>query len=409
MLLTILSKDSSAINNMIVIGLAFIIGAIVTALVIPQIIKNSRKYHLLDKPDQRKVHKTPIPTLGGIGFFIGFMVVSTVLMFLMGNFDAMNLSLVFALIVLFVTGIFDDLKDLRASRKFLIQIIVALVIAKFGFKVESLNGIFGIYALPVFAQYAFSVFLVVGLVNAFNLIDGIDGLAGGIAFINSVVMGLILWFQDDYVFSALAFTFAGALLGFLFFNFNPAKIFMGDTGSLMVGFLMAIFGLVVIKHSEIMDIQEVDTKEPLTVVVVGILLIPVYDTLRVFTERILKKSSPFKPDRTHVHHLLMETGANHKKAAILLYVSNLLVIGMAFLLKDIESSTLSIILLFVLAAILSESINLKRLFMEKALGKKAEEAKKTTIGNNTIIDDAEPDSNLDNIPFIRDQVNTNKP
>lgn len=394
---------------MIVIGLAFVLGAIITALVIPQIIKNSRKYHLLDKPDQRKVHKTPIPTLGGIGFFIGFMVVSTVLMFLMGNFDAMNLSLVFALIVLFVTGIFDDLKDLRASRKFLIQIIVALVIAKFGFKVESLNGIFGIYALPVFAQYAFSVFLVVGLVNAFNLIDGIDGLAGGIAFINSVVMGLILWFQDDYVFSALAFTFAGALFGFLIFNFNPAKIFMGDTGSLMVGFLMAIFGLVVIKHSEIMDIQEVDTKEPLTVVVVGILLIPVYDTLRVFTERILKKSSPFKPDRTHVHHLLMETGANHKKAAILLYVSNLLVIGMAFLLKDIESSTLSIILLFVLAAILSESINLKRLFMELALGKKAEEAKKTTIGNNTIIDDLEPDSNLDNIPFIRDQVNTNKP
>ena len=193
MLLTILAEGSSPTNNMIVIGLAFVLGAIITALVIPQIIKNSSKYHLLDKPDQRKVHKTPIPTLGGIGFFIGFMVVYTLFMFLLGNFDAMNLSLVFALIVLFVTGIFDDLKDLRASRKFLIQIIVALVIAKFGFKVESLNGIFGIYALPVFAQYAFSVFLVVGLVNAFNLIDGIDGLAGGIAFINSVVMGLILW------------------------------------------------------------------------------------------------------------------------------------------------------------------------------------------------------------------------
>jgi UDP-GlcNAc:undecaprenyl-phosphate GlcNAc-1-phosphate transferase len=195
---------------------------------------------------------------------------------------------------------------------------------------------------------------------------------------------LILWYQNDYVFSALAFTFAGALFGFLIFNFNPAKIFMGDTGSLMVGFLMAIFGLVVIKHSKIMDIQEAETKDHLTVVVVGILLIPVYDTLRVFTERILKKSSPFKPDRTHVHHLLMETGANHKKAAILLYLSNLLVIGMAFILRGFDS-TLSIILLFVLAAILSESINLKRLFMELALGKKAEEAKEKILDEENLL------------------------
>ena len=208
------------------------------------------------------------------------------------------------------------------------------------------------------------------------------------------------------MYSALAFTFAGALFGFLIFNFNPAKIFMGDTGSLMVGFLMAIFGLVVIKHSKIMDIQATETKEHLTVVVVGILLIPVYDTLRVFTERILKKSSPFKPDRTHVHHLLMETGANHKKAAILLYVSNLLVIGLAFLLKEIESSTLSIILLFVLAAILSESINLKRLFMELALGKKAEEAKKTTIGVDSIYTSLDEDT--ENIGIISDQVKTDQ-
>jgi hypothetical protein len=143
------------------------------------------------------------------------------------------------------------------------------------------------------------------------------------------------------------------------------------------------------------------------VVVVGILLIPVYDTLRVFTERILKKSSPFKPDRTHVHHLLMETGANHKKAAILLYLSNLLVIGMAFILRGFDS-TLSIILLFVLAAILSESINLKRLFMELALRRKAVAAKKIVIGPDNTKNSMDPEDN-DNLGIVPERVEKDKP
>jgi UDP-N-acetylmuramyl pentapeptide phosphotransferase/UDP-N-acetylglucosamine-1-phosphate transferase len=379
-------------NSLIYIGLAFVFGAIITILVIPQIIKYSKKYHLLDKPDQRKVHKTPIPTLGGIGFFIGFIVVSTFWMFYNHEFNSMTLSLFFALIVLFITGIFDDLKDLRASLKFLIQIIVALIIAYFGFKIESLNGVFGIYEMHPVAQYAFSVFLIVGLTNAFNLIDGIDGLAGGLAFINSMVMGSILLYQDNITFGVLAITFAGSLLGFLIFNFNPAKIFMGDTGSLLVGFLMAIFGIVVIQGGFTLAASSVSHTASLTVVVVGILLLPVYDTLRVFTERILKKSSPFKPDRTHVHHLLIETGANHKKAAILLYISDIVIISLAFVLKDYNPS-LSIILLFILAAVLSESINLKRLFIELAKGKQAKEETEKMTADNRFLEDIIDNSN----------------
>jgi UDP-N-acetylmuramyl pentapeptide phosphotransferase/UDP-N-acetylglucosamine-1-phosphate transferase len=350
------------------LALSFLAATLITALCIPQIIRLSRKYKLVDNPDQRKMHKVPIPTLGGIGFFTGFIVLSLFWMIVLGNLS--DFVLFIALLVLFVTGIFDDLTDMRALVKFGIQIVVALIISYFGFRVESLFGIFGIYEMPVWAQYAFSVLLITGLTNAFNLIDGIDGLAGGLAFINSLIMGAILLLQGNVIYGTLAISFAGALFGFLIFNFNPAKIFMGDTGSLIVGFLMAIFGIVILKAGAPPHAWFIDYTSAITIVVVGILLLPVYDTLRVFAERILKKSSPFKPDKTHVHHLLIETGANHKKAVFILYTTNILIIVAAFLLRKSDPS-FSVLMLFILAAILSESINIKRWFMEIARGKQA--------------------------------------
>lgn len=350
------------------LALSFLAATLITALCIPQIIRLSKKYKLVDNPDQRKMHKVPIPTLGGIGFFTGFIVLSLFWMIVLGNLS--DFVLFIALLVLFVTGIFDDLTDMRALVKFGIQIVVALIISYFGFRVESLFGIFGIYEMPVWAQYAFSVLLITGLTNAFNLIDGIDGLAGGLAFINSLIMGAILLLQGNVIYGTLAISFAGALFGFLIFNFNPAKIFMGDTGSLIVGFLMAIFGIVILKTGAPLHPWFQDQTSAITTVVVGILLLPVYDTLRVFAERILKKSSPFKPDKTHVHHLLIETGANHKKAVFILYTTNILIIVAAFLLRKSDPS-FSVLMLFILAAMLSESINIKRWFMEIARGKQA--------------------------------------
>jgi UDP-GlcNAc:undecaprenyl-phosphate GlcNAc-1-phosphate transferase len=363
---------------------SFLLAMITTLLLIPVIIRLSLKYQLVDKPDQRKIHKAPIPTLGGIGFFSGFIVIAVVWMVLLGQLS--DFVLLIGLFTLFTMGIFDDMLDLRASLKFLIQIGVALIISYFGFRITSLNGVFGLYEMPVWAQYAFTVFLITGLINAFNLIDGIDGLAGGLAFINSLVLGMILVNQGNILYAILAFTFAGALLGFLRFNFNPAKIFMGDTGSLVIGFLMALFGIVVIKGELITDPISGSGQYSLTIVVVGILLLPVYDTLRVFTERILKKSSPFKPDRTHVHHLLIETGARHKRASIILYFANITIIILSFLLRSTNPS-FSVLLLFVIAAILSESINLKRFFMEMALGRKAIENTNKIVEENRFLED----------------------
>lgn len=362
---------------------SFVGAMLITMVAIPVIIKLSARYNLMDKPNQRKMHKNPIPTLGGAGFFLGFILISLFWIIFKGHTS--DLVLFASMLVLFVMGIFDDLKDLSAKFKFMVQSLVALLIAFFGYKIESLNGIFGIYQMHPVIQYAFTVFLVVGLVNAFNLIDGIDGLAGGLAFINSMAMGTILLFQDNVLYSLMAYTFAGALLGFLVFNFNPAKIFMGDTGSLIVGFLMALFGIVVIKGGYTLAAEAPAKTASFTVVIVGIMLLPVYDTLRVFTERILKKKSPFSPDKTHVHHLLIETGADHKKAAIILYSANIAIIVLAFIFRYYPP-TFSIPFLFIIGAIFSESINIKRLLIELRRGKQAAKAIEDITDKNQLLD-----------------------
>lgn len=362
---------------------SFVAAMLITMMVIPQIIRISGKYNLMDKPNQRKMHKNPIPTLGGAGFFAGFILVTLFWLIVRGQIS--DLVLLVAMLILFVMGIFDDLRDLSAKFKFLVQTLVAIVIAFYGFKIESLNGVFGIYEMHPVIQYGFTVFLIVGLVNAFNLIDGIDGLAGGLAFMNAMAMGTILLFQDNILYSTMAFTFAGALLGFLVFNFNPAKIFMGDTGSLIVGFLMALLGIMVIKGGYTLAGEHPSKTASLTVVIVGIMLLPVYDTLRVFTERILKKKSPFSPDKTHVHHLLIETGANHKKASIILYFANFSIISMAYVFRYYPPM-FSIPLLFILGAIFSESINIKRFLMAVRAGKMAKKATEDLVDKNQFLD-----------------------
>jgi UDP-N-acetylmuramyl pentapeptide phosphotransferase/UDP-N-acetylglucosamine-1-phosphate transferase len=386
-----MNNETTTVEILQILG-TFLTGFVITLVLIPVIIMLSKKYKLMDDPtldkEQRKMHKDPIPTLGGVGIFIGFIIATGAWMVIYGNL--MILSIAISLIILFVTGIFDDLTDLRASLKFLIQIGTAILVASFGLIIDPVNIFFESINLPVFFQYAFSVFLIVGLTNAFNLIDGIDGLAGGLSFMNAVVLGiLLLVVRHDMAFAFIAFGFAGALLGFLKYNFNPAKIFMGDTGSLIIGFLMSVLGIVLIKYSDGAATLEPIEIRGLTIIVFGILLLPVYDTLRVFAERMLKKTSPFKPDKTHVHHLLIETGSNHKKAAIILYVANAIIILMAYLLKDINPA-IAIPFLFILASVLSESINLKRWTIALAKGKQAEkESEKLSDENRYLTRDSQ--------------------
>ncbi|HVZ55082.1 MAG TPA: MraY family glycosyltransferase [Chitinophagaceae bacterium] len=293
-------------------GLSFLSAFIVALVAMPPLIFLVKRYHLYDQPDARKVHLEPVPTLGGIAIWAG-MVLAMGLWFPFGRMDAIRLtSLMLCLTALFATGIMDDLHNLPAKYKLIIQIAVATLMSLAGLRITSFNGLFGIQDLPLSGQFTITIITIVGITNAFNLVDGIDGLAGGLGFMSLVTLGLFLQLSGDPVMGLLAFTLAGSLLGFLYYNFNPARIFMGDTGSLVLGFVIAVLCI---------RLMQVNTgvAHPLlphaALFSLGIVLIPVFDTLRVFAVRISKGRSPFSPDKNHLHHLVTQSGFSHSFTA----------------------------------------------------------------------------------------------
>ncbi|MFK5855811.1 MAG: MraY family glycosyltransferase [Bacteroidota bacterium] len=374
-------------NDWIQMSVTFALALYITAKLMPVIIDFSGKLNLVDKPNERKVHDAPIPNLGGIGIFFGYMVATIGWMVYYGG--SMEAAFIlYGLMILFVMGIIDDRIDMRASVKFLIQIGVAIMIAAVGTRITNLNGLFGIYEMHIALQYGLTVLLLVGLVNAFNLIDGINGLAGGIAFIDAIIMGVLLYNPQAILISLLAFGMAGALFGFLLYNFNPARIFMGDTGSLIIGYILAVLGISTISEGTSAG-GFIGDNNGLTIIVVGILILPVFDTIRVFARRVIvEKKSPFSPDKTHVHHLLLQTGFNHKKSAILLYIANIVIIVTAFFLRDLPSS-FSIPILFVIAFLFYDFRIIYDLFRQKGASKKADKKTSKILEDNVLLDEDE--------------------
>jgi UDP-GlcNAc:undecaprenyl-phosphate GlcNAc-1-phosphate transferase len=323
---------------------SFITAFVITLIIIPPIISLINKYKLYDVPNNRKEHSMPIPTMGGVAIFTGMMTA----LFLWFPFSAEipQICFFFSVIVLFALGIMDDLKDLSARYKFVIQIALASLIALSGIRINSFDGLFGITELPLSAQYTFTILAIVGVTNAFNLIDGIDGLAGGLGFMSLVTLGMFLTISGDINTALIAFALAGGILAFLYFNLNPARIFMGDTGSLVLGFVVAVLSI------RLMQVNIVAAKPVLTnapVFVLGIVLIPVFDTLRVFALRIWKGKSPFTADKTHIHHLLTNKGFSHSFAAKLIcFVHGFILVEIYWLRNLRQEWTLLILIGFML-------------------------------------------------------------
>jgi UDP-N-acetylmuramyl pentapeptide phosphotransferase/UDP-N-acetylglucosamine-1-phosphate transferase len=286
--------------------LCFTTAFVVAMLIMPPLIKIINRFRLFDMPNLRKAHQTPVPTMGGIAVYAGMIV--ALLLWYRFTGDVFTISFFFSLAALFALGIMDDLKDIPAHYKLAIQLGVALLMALSGVRVTSFEGLFGIYTLPLAVQYGFTLFAIVGITNAFNLIDGIDGLAGSLGFMSLISVALFLTLSGQTGPAIIAFALSGALLGFLYYNFNPARIFMGDTGSLVLGFTIAVLSILLIRTNTGM-LQPVLTNVP--VVALSVVLIPVFDTLRVFSLRISRGRSPFHPDKTHIHHLLTNNGWSH--------------------------------------------------------------------------------------------------
>jgi len=309
--------------------LSIVISFTVTFLAIPVIINVAEMKKLYDVPDgDRKVHHTPITPLGGIGIFAGFAF-GCLLTIHFEQSSEFQFFIAAALIIFFL-GLKDDILIISAIKKFIGQVLAAFMIIYYGgVQIKSMHGFLGLYQLPEMFSLLLTYFAVIVIINSFNLIDGVDGLAGSLGLMALTIFGFYFLNVNMLSYSILAFSLAGSLLAFLIFNFQPAKIFMGDTGSLLIGSICAIL---VIKFINVANAPEAGSAVAAAPAIgFAILMIPLLDTLRVFAIRIFYRRSPFSPDRNHVHHLLLDRGFSHRAITITLVSINLALVALVYL------------------------------------------------------------------------------
>jgi len=326
-------------------------------LAIPAIIKVAREKKLFDLPDARKIHTKPIASLGGVGIFLAFMVAS---LLLIPTSTYPEFQYFFAACILvFFLGLKDDILILSASKKFLVQLAAAAIVIHLGgVRIDSLHGIMDIYEVPEAVGTLLTYTTIIVIVNAFNLIDGVDGLAGSLGLFTACLFGGYFLLAEMYAYAGLAFAMAGSLAAFLLYNVNPARIFMGDSGSLLVGLVNSIL---VLKFIAVADAPGV-VYPVASGVALGIaaLIIPLLDTLRVFSIRIFNGRSPFSPDRNHIHHLLLSRGLSHTGVTVTCIFFNFLFVAAVYAGRHIGSTYLILSMLVVGYSLIGALIYLRK-------------------------------------------------
>ncbi len=310
---------------------------IITFFVFTIFIKVFIKRNFLDTPGGRKIHTVETPSMGGLPIFIGF-VISVLIWSPLESLVDIKFVLS-ALGIMFIIGFRDDLINLRAFQKLLGQLAAALIIVAIcDIRFQSLYGLFGIYEVSDYLSYPISVFTIIVITNAFNLIDGIDGLAGSVGLVSSIFFGVWFYLAGMESYSFICFALLGAILAFLQFNWAPSKVFMGDTGSLLIGFFLSIITIRFISGNYLADEGATYKFSAFIAPAVAVLIVPLYDTLRVFIKRILRGKSPMHPDKTHLHHILLRLGCNHSQATSILATVNIIFVLLALVLKDFSDS-----------------------------------------------------------------------
>ncbi|MDN3656771.1 MraY family glycosyltransferase [Ferruginibacter paludis] len=321
----------------------FVANFLLVCYSIRKIIYIAHKKHLFDEPSEvRKIHLTKTPNLGGIAICAALVFTSSLFLSYV-TIPKIN-YLIFVSLVLFILGTTDDLVGVNPTKKIITQLAVALIITMLaGCRITNLNGFLGITVLPYAFSIVFSSVFIVFLINAFNLIDGIDCLAGGIGLLVSICFSFYFWEMQQTGFMFIAVATAGCLGGFLLFNRTPAKIFMGDTGSMFLGFITALLSINFMELTQptLFAKHAVSTKAP--AIVLGLLIIPVFDTLRIFVLRLLQKKSPFAADRNHIHHRLLDLGFSHLQSTGILLLVNVLAL-LAVLILPFRTEILFVII-----------------------------------------------------------------
>lgn len=316
-----------------------VFSVLITLLSIPSILHVARARHLYDDVGHfRKQHDHGIPRLGGIAIFVSFTITS--LLFSMTDKSLPINYLLTACIILFAMGLKDDLSGVNSRTKFLIQFIVASILVLAGnIRLTSMYGVFGIHDLPYWPSAVLSILTIILIVNAFNLIDGIDGLAATTGIVTNSCFAALFIYIHQYQLAAVSLAMVGAIFGFLKFNITPAKIFMGDTGSLLIGLISVVMA---IKFIELNKFTGTNTPEIYSApaLAVSILIGPIFDTLRVFILRISTGVSPFAADRNHIHHRMLRLGFNHLQTTLILAGLNIACIAMVLMFRGLGNSVL---------------------------------------------------------------------
>ncbi|MFD0795053.1 MraY family glycosyltransferase [Mucilaginibacter litoreus] len=345
----------------------------ITVLAIPSILHVARTRHLYDDVGHfRKQHDHGIPRLGGVAIFVSFTI--TILLFSIVDKTTPVSYMLAASIVLFIMGIKDDLSGVNPSTKLLIQIVVASILVLAGnIRFTSMYGILGFYDIPYVVSVVLSILFIILIINAFNLVDGIDGLAATTCIIVNGTFSVLFIYIRHYELAAISLTISGAVLGFLRYNITPAKIFMGDACSLLIGLISAIMAINLIELNKISEGKSVEIISA-PALAFAILIGPIFDTLRVFTLRIFSGKSPFEADRNHIHHRILRLGYTHLQTTCILAGLNILTIVLVLVFSELGNFALMLIIFaisilfnwgitFFLRAKERESLSLRNLFV----------------------------------------------
>jgi UDP-N-acetylmuramyl pentapeptide phosphotransferase/UDP-N-acetylglucosamine-1-phosphate transferase len=305
-----------------------------TYFAIPSIIAIARNKQLYDVPIERSSHRKRTPSLGGIAIFSG-VIFSILYWTPLGGPQRLQYVLC-AMLILMLVGAKDDISSVSAQKKLISQVMAAsILVLKSNVKLDSLYGLMGVHGqLSEPLTILLSIFTILVITNSFNLIDGINGLAGSLAVLIFTTFGLWFFVVDELPLATISFAVVGAVMAFLKYNYSPAQIFMGDTGSLMLGLVSAFLAINFIVLNNDLPLSDPYRLQGGPAVAIGILLIPLFDTIRVFTTRLIRGQSPMQADRRHIHHLLIDTGRSHTEATTILTGLSMIVIVLVFFLHD---------------------------------------------------------------------------
>ena len=300
-------------------------------LCMPVIVKIAKKHNFVVKPNKRTSHKGAIPNVGGVNIFIAFFI--TVAAFSLHVIDQWE-YLFIGVFVILIVGFVDDLIDIKARWKLIGQFVAGFfLIVVSDIRLYSFQGFLGIYELPLLLSYAVSFFVYIVIVNALNLIDGVDGLASGLGMLYCLFFGIYFTLTGNHHLAVCAFTLVGALAVFFIYNVfgGRNKIFMGDCGSLFLGYMINLFVFQFCTLNAKHYVPEQFYIAAAPAVAICVLIVPLFDTMRVMITRVKKRLSPFSPDRNHIHHLLLKIGLRHRQVSFILMIETVLFIALGIL------------------------------------------------------------------------------